>query len=546
MRALRITPILFLLCAALFCACSRQKSAFTEQNAPHHFKELKTIEALLETDPAVAMDSVNELKRQALQLPFTALDDNELRLREMQALYKNRCLSEQSPDLAPSVAFFDSLAVVYPDDADLQYLLANAYYYKGVQCAFANDDVAAFTHYLEALNVMRRREDWTNHPYAERFIALAYTRLSEILYRYGLHNAAFETCQKASSYYESEPDKAAMLRFEAAIYQSQKQYDMAMARLQEAQKLAKVDEDAFQLVLGAKFFDIQQYDSAVPHLERAFQTGDRFARVDAAAKLSEIYRDKGMADVELAYTRFYVENSMRETQMASKKMEIEYLYDYFNRPQSEPVVAKKNDRTSLWILLLLLLLALAFMAYIIVRNRKRISHIENKISTIEQKHEQENADKDHEIEQMAQQLSDTREQLQANRAGFDEAWKAFMASDVVTKIRHSVEGKDIMIKSVGLYPKLKLKEMDYINLVQEANRCFPDFSSCFLKDYPDLNIADLRHCCLGLLGMNDAEIAVLEGISYSGANRRTNKILSILHSGESLESAVIDYLKRKM
>ena len=103
-----------------------------------------------------------------------------------------------------------------------------------------------------------------------------------------------------------------------------------------------------------------------------------------------------------------------------------------------------------------------------------------------------------------------------------------------------------MIKSVGVYPKLKLKEMDYINLVQEANRCFPDFSSRFLKDYPDLNIADLRHCCLGLLGMNDAEIAVLEGISYSGANRRTNKILSILQAGESLESAVISYLKRKM
>ena len=546
MRALRITPVLFLLWAALFCACSRQESAFTEQNAPRHFNELRAVEALLETDPAEAMDSVNELKRQALQSPFTTLDDNELRLREMQALYKNRCLSEQSPDLAPSVAFFDSLALAYPDDADLQYILANAYYYKGVQCAFANDDVAAFTHYLEALNVMRRREEWTNHLYAERFIALTYTRLSEILYRYGLHNPAFETCQKASSYYESEPDKAAMLRFEAAIYQSQKQYDMAMARLQEAQKLVKVDEDAFQLVLGAKFYDIQQYDSAVPHLERAFQTGDRFARVDAAAKLSEIYRNKGVADEELAYTRFYVENSMRETQMASKKMEIEYLYDDFNHPQSEPVAAKKNDRTSLWVLLLLLLLAVAFMAYIIVRNRKRISHIENKISTIEQKYEQENADKDHEIEQMAQQLSDTREQLQANRAGFEEAWKAFTTSNIVTKIRHSVEGKDIMIKNVGVYPKLKLKEMDYINLVQEANRCFPDFSSCFLKDYLDLNIADLRHCCLGLLGMNDAEIAVLEGISYSGANRRTNKILSILQAGESLESAMINYLKRKM
>lgn len=546
MKTARIIPCVFLLWVVLLCACSKQKSAFTEANAPHHFMELKTVEALLETNPAMALDSVNELKKKALQSPFGDLDSNELRIREIQALYKNRCLSEQSPDLAPSVVFFDSLAKTYPDDADLQYLLANAYYYKGVQCAFTNEDVLAFTHFLRALNVMRRRDDWTGHSYANRFIALTYTRLSEILYHYGLLNAAFETCQKASSYYELDPDKAAMLRFEAAIYQSQKQYDMAMARLQEAQKLTNVDEDAFQLVLGTKLYDIQQYDSAELYLKRAFLRGDRFARVDAAAKLSEIYRDRGMTDEELAYTRFYVENSLWETRMASKKMEIEYLYNDFNRSQLEPEIANENDRTPLWVLLLLLLLAVAFMAYIIVRNRKRIRHIENKISTIEQKHEQENADKDYEIEQMAQQLSDTREKLQASRIDFDEAWKTFTTSDVVTKIRHSVEGKDIMIKSVGMYPKLKLKEMEYINLVQEINHCFPDFSSCFLKDYPDLNTADLRHCCLGLLGLNDAEIAVLEGISYSGANRRTNKILSILDTGESLERAVILYLKRMM
>ena len=86
--------------------------------------------------------------------------------------------------------------------------------------------------------------------------------------------------------------------------------------------------------------------------------------------------------------------------------------------------------------------------------------------------------------------------------------------------------------------------MDYIALVQEANRCFPDFSSRFLKDFPELNVADLRHSCLGLLGMNDAEIAVMEGISYSGANRRTNKILTAVGLGDNLEQAMITYLKK--
>ena len=100
-----------------------------------------------------------------------------------------------------------------------------------------------------------------------------------------------------------------------------------------------------------------------------------------------------------------------------------------------------------------------------------------------------------------------------------------------------------MIKSVGVYPKLKLKEMDYIELVQEINREFPDFSVWFLKKHPDLNVSDLRHGCLALLGFNDAEIAVLEGISYSGTNRRSNKILAVLKSDDSLENAMINSLK---
>ena len=393
---------------------------------------------------------------------------------------------------------------------------------------------------------MQLRDDWADCPFAKRFIALAYTRISEILYRYGINEAASEACHKASSYYDSDSDLAAMLRFQASISQAQKQYDKALALFQEAESKMPVGDDPLQLIIGTKYYELQQYDSAFPHLERAFRRGDRQTRVDAASKLAEICRDKGWDEAELSYTRFYVESSLMETRMASCKMEVEYLYDEFSHPKQEAETVKGDDGMSSLALLLFLLAVIAIMAYIIARNRKRISHIENKITDIEQKHEQENADKDHEIEQIAQELNDTREQLNAQRVGFDEAWTAFSSSAIVTKIRRSVEGKDIMIKSVGVYPKLKLKEMDYIDLIQEANRRFPDFSSRFLKDFPDLNVADLRHGSLGLLGMNDAEIAVLEGISYSGANRRTNKILSAMDLGENLEQAMVSYLKSRM
>ena len=545
MKATRVSLFLCLLCAALLCACSRQESVFTPRNAPHHFNELKTVEALLESNPASAADSLMILRELSSHAFFTPLDANELLLREVQAQFKNRSLSEQSPDLLPVIAFYDSVAEQYPDDAELQFLRANAYYYKGVEYAFLQDDVMAFTHYLRALGLMKSIESKSESSQESRFVALIYTRLSEILYRYGLRDAALETCHKAASYYESESDLAAMLRFEAAIYQSQKDYDKALSLYEDAQQLVLMGDEPIQLAIGAKLFELQQYDSAVPHLLRAFANGDRYARIDAAAKLAEVYCDKDMDDLELVYTRYYVENSMNESRMASRKMEIEYLYNAYNQPKMEPVVQKKDHTIPVLLLLLLLLSVIAIMASIIIRNRKRISHIESKISTIELKHEQETAVKDQEIEQIAQQLSDTREQLEnTTKIDFDEAWKSFSESSIVRKIKQLVEGKDIMIKSVGVYPKLKLREMDYIELVRETNRCFPDFSSRFLKDFPDLNVADVRHSCLALLGLNDAEIAVLEGISYSGTNRRSKKILNVIGHGNTLEQALITYLNK--
>ena len=194
--------------------------------------------------------------------------------------------------------------------------------------------------------------------------------------------------------------------------------------------------------------------------------------------------------------------------------------------------------------MLLLLAVIGFLAFIIGRNRSRISHIENQITDIKERHRQENEDKDLEISQMAQQLNDTRERLEnVTNHTFDEAWNGFNESEIALKIKGMMEGNDIMIKNVGLFPKLKLKEVDFIELVRTVNANFTDCSQRFLKDFPDLNTADFRQCCLALLGMNDAQIAVLEGISYSGVNRRTKKILTALGSDDTLEQAFLSYLR---
>lgn len=546
MKKTRQIGCVFLLLAAALCACTRQKTVFTESNAPRHFNELRAVEMLLETDPAKAADSVDRLLTAALDVPFTIMDSIELNLRTVQMQYKNHWLDEESPDLTSVVAFYDSLAILYPTDDELCYLRANAYYYKGVEYAFANDDVEAFRHYLDALGVMRQFRAWDEHPYAKRFIALAYTRLSEILYTYGLYDEAMEACGNASAHFEKDSDLAAMLRYEANIYQAEKDYDKALARFGQAEALAPLGVDADELALGAKLFELQQYDSAYPHLKKAFATGDHTMRVDAAAKLAEICRLKGMEDEELRYTRFYVESSMRESRRASKKMEIEYLYNEFDKVKAGDTTESRSNNSLVLVLLLLLLALIGFLAFVIVRNRSRISHIENQISDLEEKHRKENADKDLEISHMAQELNNTRERLEnVTNHTFEEAWEGFNESQIAVKIKGMMEGNDIMIKNVTLFPKLKLKEVDMIELVRTVNTNFTDCSQRFLKDFPNLNSSDFRQCCLAMLGMNDAQMAVLEGVSYSGVNRRTKKILAAMQTDSTLEQAVLTYLRNK-
>ena len=145
---------------------------------------------------------------------------------------------------------------------------------------------------------------------------------------------------------------------------------------------------------------------------------------------------------------------------------------------------------------------------------------------------------------MAQQLGDARKRLaDVTNHTFEEAWQGFNETDVVLKIKGMMEGNDIMIKNVGLFPKLKLKEVDFIELVRMVNTNFTDCSQRFLKDFPELNSSDFRQCCLAMLGMNDAQMAVLEGISYSGVNRRTKKILSAMQTENTLEQAILTYLR---
>lgn len=536
--------LLFLL--VILAGCSGKKSAFDVLDAPHHKTVLKQIGELMQDNPEMAFDSVVKYENEAEN--WSVADRNEWRLRYVESAYKTRQPMDSCPDLVEVVSFYDSLSLLFPEDDALLDLQAHAYYYKGVISSMHNNDLEATRSFLQVLSLVQTDDSDFEGFDDVRFLALTHTRLGEILYYYGINDLARKAFAQAADLFAGLNDTvalASMKRNEAAIFQAEKSYDQALAKFTEAQELVPIDSVVFCHSIGCKLYEMHMYDSAAAYLERSFDLEDRFARTDAASRLADIFRQFGNLEKEVYYTRYYVSNALMESNLASAKMEIEFLCSNYEKEQETISVSNENaDFLKYVIPLVLVLVVFGILAYVIVRNRRRIKHIEKQITTIEEKRHHETKDRLQEKEPEVVQKVDNQVKVEDKVfASFDEAWQHFNDSPICVKIRKSVKGKDIMIKSVAQYPQIKLSEKDLIDLVFAANSSFGDFSLRLLNAYPDLTSGDIRHCALALLGMNDAEIAALEGISYSGTNRRTKKIVGVFGTNLSLQTFLMSFLK---
>lgn len=542
-RSAIISILLFLL--VILTECSDKKSAFDVLDAPHHEVELLQIGELMQDNPAAAFDSVKKFENEVERWPVA--DRNEWRLRYVESAYKTHQPMDDDLDLDKVTFYYDSLSTLFPNDETLHDLQARAYYYKGVVSSMQNNDLEASHSFLQVLTLIQNHESDFEDANDERFIALTHTRLGEILYYYGINDLARDAFGKAAEMFAGLNDTialASMKRNEAAIFQAEKSYDMALTKFTEAQELVPIDPVVLCHSIGCKLFENQQYDSAAAYLERSFGLEDRFARTDAAARLAEIYRQNGNLEKEVYYTRYYVSNALMESNLASAKMEIEFLCSNFGKQTEFHDNTHKNaDFLNYLIPMVMVLAVFGILAYVIVRNRRRIKHIEKQITTIEENRQKEKKNKNPEKKFDNQTVDDHKASEKTSFASFDEAWLHFNESPICLKIKKSVKGKDIMIKSVAQYPQIKLSEMDFIQLVHAANLCFNNFSLRLTHDFPGLTTGDIRHCALVLLGMNDAEISALEGVSYSGTNRRTNKIMGIFNTKVNLQTFLISYLQ---
>ena len=126
---------------------------------------------------------------------------------------------------------------------------------------------------------------------------------------------------------------------------------------------------------------------------------------------------------------------------------------------------------------------------------------------------------------------------------FDDNYKCFVGSNIYNDIKNSLEGKQILIKTVSDYPRLALTKNKLVTLTTTFNESFPNLTHTLLELYPDLTPSDIRFIIFSLMGFTDLEIAVLLKQTYGSANKRSNRIKDILHTEEELEHFIPSFLR---
>lgn len=260
----------------------------------------------------------------------------------------------------------------------------------------------------------------------------------------------------------------------------------------------------FQYFTACHFYYNNKFDTALPYLLKCFEDGDKKIKVEAAEMLASIYFSLNQHDKELFYAQYQAKAQSAEARLTPVKMELDNIYEKFVVDNSPNKSTKSNSFNILiWILIAVIVL---LIVGVIVFHKPA----ETTVETPKRTHE--------------------------------EDCELFVNSKIYKDIKASLEGKEILTKTVGDYPRLALTKVKLVTLTTTFNESFPNLIHSLSNTYPALTPADIRFIILSFMGFSNLEIAVLLKQTYSSANKRGNRIENILGTQQELNHFIPGFL----
>ena len=459
--------------------------------------------------------------------------------------------------------------------------ISQIYYYDAIEDYSSNNPLQATRKLYNALyyinNYIAKNESTKSYDY--QFRGEIYERLGDIYKDINSLKPAAALYDKALSDYESSNnnEKAinillktgklyqynhmpniAMIHFEMAeekddipnnIYR--KIIDNKITTLYELNDYAKADsifinhfnvkiqDYDFHSAIGTKHFYERDYINALPHLKYCFENGNQQEKLAFSEKLAESYFNTNDHENEMLYIQYQAKSNSIDIRRTPLKLDLEKLYD-----TNANIINNKNytvnNNNSKPIVIIILISATIILSILIIFNKNKKQDrekIRSAQKTIDGNKEIIES-KDKIINNISKKLND----LTPNKS-FEEAYNHFCESIIYTKIKSSLEGITILTKNVQDYSKLQLSNKDIISLTKTFNNCFPKAIHSLKEEFPSITTSDIKFIILNFMNLNNVEIAVLLGLTYGAANKRSNKIKNTFNIKSDLSQFLLTFVK---
>ena len=549
----------FLFGLAMLMACSKHaetpRSALRQAQGPQTH-ELSQIDTLMWHHPDSALAVMLEFAGSAAADSLDVFEGHYCQELIAELLYKNDSLQANRMELLQAMNYFDSLCGntdIAHNVSTIAFLDARAHYMNGVGYYENDSAVEACKEYMKALEVMENNfEEKELVGYKAKFMALTYTRLTDVFSDLYLHEQAIYFAQLSLTYYQKLNNVSwqlsRMLYEIGSNYDLLNQLDTADYYYRNAIKIlhdtnSLVFRDIFVLrsllcykkdrqkentlsqlyhilnqsnseaeylsrclTIGEVYYYEKQFDSAWYYLNNVYcKSQSAASRKQAAEWLVEICKAQGREANIMEYADFLVPFANKEENQSAIKSQLTELYNAFrlgvSERQHQRIVRKNAQWTALAIGVLLILVVVVICFY--YKNKRRLLLLES---------------------QKPEEPAKAQDRL-----------LAFMEEPVCQEIIQSVQGQNIKrLATPKAFPELVLTDAQLQQLSLLATRYFGPMDLLLEKHDLKAKPALVNLCHLYLLGMDEKQAAILLNRDYSSVKRYEKTLKTAFNTQQNM------------
>lgn len=447
------------------------------------------------------------------------------------------------------------------DDYKLQYLAASQLGHVYAYSRFIDE---ALKTYQQALYFAEQGNDSINLSYVNSFLGRVYGLQKD-------WNRSIEFYQKAISIAQQTSYIPALrlgLNELAAIYKCCEKYQEAADCLEQLislgdDPLSGMEGAAVYLNLGDLYRLSENYDSAIPYLEKALQTKNLYTKRSAYQCFSYAYAEQGNYKKAVEYNNLYwkCNDSIQKVENRKAVIAVEAKYKHEKLLTEKQQLELKQSKLIFWgSSLLLVAIIIILLVYMdkkritirlfeqlhairsqIAENKRTIASYQEQIDSLSLRQsdyddlQQEKASLEQEVSNLLEQnekLNSQKSQILVRLNQKDEEIKQY---EEIIKQRENTPDIFTRIKQAHT-----IEEKEWPELIARTDALHQQFFERLRKAFPQLTETDLQLCCLMRLGYDKKEQKSLLKITDDSLEKRKQRLKRRLDPNKKWEKGELE------